>query len=146
MAHETKITLTAREKERTIRTSDNKGKLMTSINISLEELISIAQGNQAKNGGAGRYALVRGDRSGVFCGVVVSEEGQTVELTEARHIWYWAGAVNVADMALNGVARPAECKIVAPVGRLRVLDTIEVVDCTPTAEASLRAVPVWSKK
>ena len=93
-----------------------------------------------------RYVLVRGDRSGVFCGVLVSEEGRTIELTECRHIWYWAGAANVADMALNGVARPAECKIIAPVARLRVLDAIEIVDCTPTAEASLRAVPVWSKK
>lgn len=120
---------------------------MTEITITLDELLRIAGNNQAKKVDvAGRYALVRGDRSGVFCGVVVSEDGQTVELTEARHIWYWAGAANVADMALNGVARPAECKIVAPVGRLRVLDAIEVVDCTPTAEASLRAVPTWSKK
>lgn len=93
-----------------------------------------------------RYALVRGDRSGVFCGVVVSEEDRVVELTDCRHIWYWAGAANVAEMSLTGVARPAECKIIAPVARLRVLDAIEVVDCTPEAEASLRAVPVWSKR
>lgn len=93
----------------------------------------------------GRYVLVRGDRSGVFCGVLVSEEGQTVELTECRHIWYWAGAANVAEMSLTGVARPNECKIIAPVGRLRVLDAIEIVDCTDAAEASLRAVPAWSK-
>ena len=93
-----------------------------------------------------RYVIVRGDRSGVFSGTIVAEEGRTVELTDCRHVWYWAGAANVADMALNGVARPGECKIVAPVSRLRVLDAIEIVDCTPTAEASLRAVPVWSKK
>lgn len=93
-----------------------------------------------------RYVLVRGDRSGVFCGVLVSEEGRTVELTECRHIWYWAGAANMAEMSLTGTARPNDCKIVAPVGRLRVLDAIEIVDCTPTAEASLRAVPNWSKK
>ena len=93
-----------------------------------------------------RYAVVRGDRSGVFCGTVVSEDGQTVELTECRHIWYWSGAANVAEMALSGVSKPVECKFVAPVGRLRVLDAIEVVDCTPEAEVSLRGVPVWSKK
>ena len=93
-----------------------------------------------------RYVIVRGDRSGVFCGIIVSEDGQTVELTEARHIWYWAGAANVADMALTGVARPSECKFVAPVSRIRILDAIEIVDCTSAAEKSLRAVAAWSKK
>lgn len=96
-----------------------------------------------------RYAVVRGDRSGVFCGVVVSEEknasyGATVELTECRHVWYWSGAANTAEMALSGVSKPNACKFVGPVGRLRVLDAIEVIDCTAAAEESLRGVPVWS--
>jgi hypothetical protein len=93
----------------------------------------------------GRYVLVRGDRSGVFCGIIVSEHGQTVELTDCRHIWYWSGAANVAEMALRGVSKPADCKFIAPVARLRVLDAIEIVDCTPDAERSLRDVPEWSK-
>ena len=120
---------------------------MTTINITLDELVAVANGRPLiEQAERPRYALVRGDRSGVFCGIVVSEVGQTVELTECRHIWYWAGAANVADMALNGVARPAECKFTAPVCRLRVLDAIEVVDCTAAAEASLRAVAIWSAK
>ena len=93
----------------------------------------------------GRYVVVRGDRSGVFCGTIVSEDEQTVELTDCRHIWYWSGAANVAEMALRGVSKPADCKFIAPVQRLRVLDAIEVVDCTDTAEESLRAVSEWSK-
>jgi hypothetical protein len=93
----------------------------------------------------GRYVIVRGDRSGVFCGNLVSENGQTVELTNCRHIWYWAGAANTAELALRGPARPNECKIVAPVNRLRILDAIEVIDCTSEAESALRAVSVWTK-
>lgn len=124
---------------------------MTTINLSLEDLRALLISAPSVNGAQApvtpsRYALVRGDRSGVFCGVIAAEDGRTVELTECRHIWYWAGAANVAEMSISGVARPGECKIVAPVGRLRVLDAIEVVDCTPEAEASLRAVPVWSRK
>lgn len=121
---------------------------MTSIHITLEQLLEIVKGNNPaqKETPDQRYVLVRGDRSGVFCGMIVSENGRTVELTDARHIWYWAGAANVTDMALNGVARPKECKVVAPVGRLRILDAIEIVDCTVIAEASLRAVPNWSAK
>ena len=93
----------------------------------------------------GRHVIVRGDRSGVFFGRLVSETGQTVELSDCRHVWYWSGAANTAEMALKGVSKPNECKIVAPVARLRVLDAIEIIDCTDVAASSLTAVPVWSK-
>jgi hypothetical protein len=120
------------------------------ITLTLEQLKELLDTNQPATqptppAPKARYVIVRGDRSGVFCGVYTSEEGRTVELTECRHIWYWAGAANTAEMALTGVARPAECKFIGPVGRLRVLDAIEIIDCTPSAEASLRAVAVWSK-
>jgi hypothetical protein len=94
----------------------------------------------------GRKVIVRGDRSGVFYGTLVSEQGQTVELTSCRHVWYWSGAANTAEMALSGVSKPNDCKIIAPVSRLRVLDAIEIIDCTPVAIASMDAVPSWSKK
>lgn len=90
-----------------------------------------------------RYVVVRGDRSGVFCGIIVSEEGQTVEMTDCRHIWYWKGAANTAALARDGVGSPAECRFLPPVKRLRVLDAIEVIDCTEAAEKSLRAVYEW---
>jgi hypothetical protein len=95
---------------------------------------------------APRYVIVRGTNSGVFCGVIVSEDEKAVELTECRHIWYWKGAANTAEMALSGVSKPAECKFLAPVKRLRVKDAVEVIDCTEAAEKSLRAVSEWSVK
>lgn len=127
---------------------------MTTFTFTTEELRSLlCTGAQTPsvvpvNGCAPlrRYVIVRGDRSGVFAGVFVSEEGRTVELTECRHIYYWNGAANTAEMSLHGVSKPGECKFLAPVARLRVLDAIEVIDCTPAAETSLRGVSVWSKK
>ena len=91
------------------------------------------------------HVIVRGDRSGVFFGRLASQDGQTVELTECRHVWYWSGAANTAEMALTGVSKPNDCKIVAPVGRIRILDAIEVLFCTDEAVVSLTAVPAWSK-
>lgn len=105
-----------------------------------------AEGTPEDVGFNSRYVVVRGDRSGVFCGIIVSEEGQTVELIDCRHIWYWRGAANTAALARDGVSRPAECKFLPPVGRLRVLDAIEVIDCTESAEKSLRAVSEWVVK
>lgn len=118
-------------------------------NLTHEQLITLVSTllcDESSSARADRYVIVRGDRSGVFVGNLVSEEGQTVELTDCRHVWYWEGAANTAEMALSGVSKPNACKFVAPVKRLRVLDAIEVIDCTPEAERSLRDVPVWSKR
>lgn len=96
----------------------------------------------------GDYVIVRGINSGVFAGNLVSisgENNQLVELTQARHIWYWSGAANVAEMATRGVSRPSECKFVGPVGRIQILDGAQVTYCTPEAEMSLRAVPAWTE-
>ena len=102
--------------------------------------------NSPANGDIGKYVIVRGDRSGVFFGRLASEDGRTVEVTECRHIWYWSGAANTAEMAKCGLSKPGDCKIVAPVGRIRILDAIEVLFCNDEAVESLRAVPEWSKR
>jgi hypothetical protein len=93
-----------------------------------------------------RKVIVRGDRSGVFYGDIVSRDGREVTLANARHVWYWNGAANTAEMANLGVSKPNDCKIVAPVNRILILDAIEVLDCTDVAVASLDAVPAWSKR
>lgn len=92
------------------------------------------------------WVIVRGDRSGVFYGLMTARSGTEVTLQDARHIWYWAGAANTAEIANSGVSKPAECKIVAPVEHLLVLDAIEVLVCTQAARESLDAVPAWSQR
>lgn len=89
-----------------------------------------------------RLVLVRGDRSGVFYGTIVSEEGQVVEITDARHVWSWAGALNVADLAEKG---PSGGKITGPTKRIRVLDAIEVCDVSKAAAAQFDEVTPWVK-
>lgn len=95
---------------------------------------------------AARKVIVRGDRSGVFYGTITARNGQEVTLDQARHIWYWAGAANTAELANSGTSQPDDCKIVAPVSRILILDAIEVLDCTEVACVSLDAVPFWSKR
>lgn len=90
--------------------------------------------------------IVRGDRSGVFYGDLIARTGTEVTLGNARHIWYWSGAANTAEIANSGVSKPNDCKIVAPVTRILILDAIEVLDCTDAAVASLDAVSPWSKR
>lgn len=63
----------------------------------------------------GRYCLVRGDRSGVYAGVLKARQDREAVLTDARKIWYWQGATCLAQLASEGTSKPNECKFPAPV-------------------------------
>lgn len=91
----------------------------------------------------GKFVLVRGDRSGVFAGILKTKDGREVELTECRRIWYWAGAASISQLAIDGTKKPQECKFPAPVASIVITDAIEIIPCTETAEASIKAVEEW---
>ena len=91
----------------------------------------------------GKYVIVRGDRSGVFAGVLESQEGQKVVLKDCRRLWYWAGAASISQIAVNGVKSPRSCKFTVTVNEIAILDAIEVIPTTADAEASIKAVPEW---
>jgi hypothetical protein len=76
----------------------------------------------------GKYVIVRGDHSGVFAGVLVSQDGQKVELKDCRRLWYWAGAASISQIARDGVKSPRSCKFTVTVDRIAILDAIEIVN------------------
>ena len=94
----------------------------------------------------GAHVIVRGDRSGVFFGVLESLDAATNEviLADVRHIWRWEGSANTAELAAHGVAKPDGCKF-AHAGRIMVWDVLEVIPCSPRAIESLLAVPLWEE-
>ncbi len=91
----------------------------------------------------GNYVIVRGDRSGVFAGVLESQEGQKVVLSACRRIWYWSGAASLHQVARDGVKKPRDCKFTITVDSIAILDAIEVIPTTAAAEANIKAVPEW---
>jgi hypothetical protein len=93
----------------------------------------------------GKYVIVRGDRSGVFAGTLVSRKSREVELTGARRIWYWSGAASISELAQRGTSRPQDCKFPAPVSRILILDAIEVIPVLPVAKKSIESVAIWTK-
>lgn len=92
----------------------------------------------------GRYCIVRGDRSGVYAGVLKARQGRETVLTDARKIWYWQGATCLAHLASDGTSKPDGCKFPAPVAEVVITDAIEVIPCTDKAEASIRGVRIWT--
>ena len=91
----------------------------------------------------GKYVIVRGDRSGVFAGVLESLDGRTVVLSNCRRLWYWAGAASISQIAMEGVKYPRDCKFTVTVDNITILDTIEIIPTTEVAEANIKAVREW---
>lgn len=91
----------------------------------------------------GKYVIVRGDRSGVFAGVLESQEGQKVVLSKVRRLWKWYGATECIQIAMEGVKRPNDCRFTMVCDSITLLDAIEVIPTTAEAEANIKAVKVW---
>lgn len=91
----------------------------------------------------GKYVIVRGDRSGVFAGVLETQEGQKVVLTGVRRLWRWYGATECLQIAMEGVKRPKDCWFTMTADTITLLDAIEVIPTTAEAETNIKAVPVW---
>lgn len=91
----------------------------------------------------GKYVVVRCDRSGVFAGVLESQEGQKVVMRNVRRLWRWQGATECLQIATEGVKRPNDCRFTLVADSITILDAIEVIPTTAEAEANIKAVPVW---
>ena len=91
----------------------------------------------------GKYVVVRGDRSGVFAGTLVSQEDRKVVLSGVRRLWRWYGATECLQIATEGVKRPKDCRFTLTAESITLLDAIEVIPTTAEVEAIIKAVPVW---
>jgi hypothetical protein len=89
------------------------------------------------------YVIVRTHSAGVFAGEFVSRKGREVILANARRLWYWAGAASLSQLAVTGTSRPGACKFPVEVSKVELLEVIEILDVTPAAQASIKAVPIW---
>lgn len=87
--------------------------------------------------------IVRGDSSGVFFGELAGKNGQEVELTNCRRLWYWSGAASLHQLATEGVKHPQDCKFTMPVASITILDAIEIIPCTDEATANIDGVKLW---
>ena len=89
------------------------------------------------------YVIARTYSAGVFAGELESREGKEVHLTNARRLWYWAGAASLSELAVVGTKRPKDCKFPVAVPSITLTEAIEIIPTTKAAEASIKAVPVW---
>ena len=91
------------------------------------------------------YVIVRTTSAGVFCGKIESRNGKEVVLTDAKRLWYWAGAASLSQLAVEGTSKPKECKFPIEVDRVELLQAIEILDVTEKARESIADVKVWEE-
>lgn len=93
----------------------------------------------------GKYYLVRTYSAGVFAGFIEKKEGNEVEMTNARRIWYWSGAASLSQLAMEGTKDPKNCKFPIAVNKVILLNVIEILEVTDEAKISIEGVPIWEK-
>ena len=91
----------------------------------------------------GKTCIVRTQTAGVFLGTVAQRNGKEARLTNARRIWYWAGAASLSQLATEGTSKPRQCKFPASVPEVILTEVIEIIPATEAAIASIAAVPEW---
>lgn len=91
----------------------------------------------------GKKVIIRGDRSGVFFGILAEKDGPEVKLTNCRRLWYWSGAASLSQLAVDGVANPSGCKFTVTVESIVILDAIEIIPCTDKAIKSIESTREW---
>lgn len=97
----------------------------------------------AAKSASGKYVIVRTYSAGVFAGNLQSRDGKEAVVTDARRLWHWAGAASLSQLAVSGTSRPKDCKFPVAVSSITLTEAIEILDVTPEAEASIKAVPIW---
>ena len=100
---------------------------------------------KAINNLIGKRVIVRAHGAGVFYGTLNEVEGNTVELTNCRRLWYWDGAASLSQLAAEGVKAPQNCKFTVTVDSIVILNVIEIIPATDEAQTSIENVRVWKK-
>ena len=90
----------------------------------------------------GKFVLVRTYSAGVHCGTLVSADGKTVELKDARRVWRWRGANTLSELSQQG-AEHDWTRISEVVPEILLTEAIEVIPCSEVAELNLK-VSRWT--
>jgi hypothetical protein len=94
------------------------------------------------------FSIIRADRAGVFIGKIIEEKGSTLVITNARRLYYWAGALDVVTIATDGVSKPSNCKFSAQLGDADKSTILNVIEYHPISEAALKtinSVSAWKR-
>jgi hypothetical protein len=93
------------------------------------------------------YCIVRTYSAGVFAGYYDRKNNKSQEGTiyNSRRIWYWDGANSLSELAINGTAKPQNCKFPCEIEETDLKQIIEIIPCTEKAKLSIQGVKIWQQ-
>lgn len=92
----------------------------------------------------GKYCIFRTFSAGVFAGTLEERDGKEALVSNARRIWYWAGAASLSQLATDGTKEPENCIFPAPVDQVLLTEVIEIIPTTTQGRASIEGVEIWA--
>lgn len=95
-----------------------------------------------------QFYIIRADKAGVFMAKIESLEGGTALVNSTRRLYYWEGALDVTQIAANGVTRPNSCKFsvqMGPEDKSTIFNLIEFHPASEKAITSIQSVKEWIK-
>jgi hypothetical protein len=116
---------------------------LESIKKTLAECYPELEITEKSNKSEFPYVIVRTYSAGVFAGNIVKREGREVTLQNVRRLWSWSGAASLSQLAMEGTNKPNACKFAMDVKELLVLEAIEILQVTASAEKNIKEVPIW---
>jgi hypothetical protein len=84
----------------------------------------------------GKFVIVRTRDAGVHCGTLVSKEGRSAHLKDARRIWRWRGANTLHELANNGASQDWT-RISEPVPYIELTEDCEIIPCSDKSRENL---------
>lgn len=93
-----------------------------------------------------KYCIIRTYSAGVWFGNIQKLDGTVAIVTNARRIWYWAGAASLSQLATEGTKTPNSCKFTVTITDeegVYLPQVIEVLPCTKEAVENIKAVKEW---
>jgi hypothetical protein len=84
----------------------------------------------------GQFVLVRTYSAGVHMGILASQNGKEITLTDARRLWRWRGANSLSEVSQKGVAQEWT-RISEAVPLIALTEAVEIIPCSATARETL---------
>jgi hypothetical protein len=95
-----------------------------------------------------QFYIIRADKAGVFMAKIENIENGAALCNSVRRLYYWEGALDVTQIAANGVTRPQSCKFSVQMGeedKSTIFNLIEFHPASEKAIASIQSVKEWTK-
>lgn len=89
------------------------------------------------------YVIIRTFSAGVHMGYLASRNGKEVKLLKSIRIWYWTGAASISQLAVEGTAKPSQCKFCIELPSIELTEAIEIIPVNANAEKILKSVKTW---